>query len=138
TYLKSQLAMTFGGRIAEELIFGLDSVTTGAANDIKQATNIARRMVTEWGMNERLGPSRYNDNEEEIFLGHSVTQRKNISEATAQIIDEEVRRLIDEAESTARKILTEHIDELHLIAEALLEYETVSGEEIQSLLRGEA
>jgi cell division protease FtsH len=136
-YLKSMLATTFGGRIAEEIIFGADAVTTGASNDIQQATNVARRMVTEWGMSGRLGPLRYQDNQEEIFLGHSVTQRQSVSEATAQIIDEEVRALIDEAESRARQILTDHTDQLHAIAEALLEYETVTGDEIRALLRGE-
>jgi cell division protease FtsH len=127
----------FGGRIAEELIFGPENVTTGASNDIQQATNLARRMVTEWGMSEKLGPLKYSDNEEEVFLGHSVTQRKNVSDATAKLIDDEIRRIIDTGESEARRILSEHIADLHKIADALLEYETLSGEEVRALLRGE-
>ena len=100
--------MLFGGRIAEEMVFGSDNVTTGAGNDIRQATEMARRMVTEFGFSDKLGPLRYSDNQEEIFLGHSVTQQKHVSDATARLIDEEVRRLIDEAEDTARRILAEH------------------------------
>ncbi len=137
-YLEASLAIALGGRVAEELVFGVEKVTTGASSDIKMATELARRMVTEWGMSEKLGPLRFNDNEEEIFLGHSVTQRKNVSEATAQIIDEEIRRLIDEADAFARKILTEKLDQLHLLANGLLEYETLTGDEIKALLRGES
>jgi cell division protease FtsH len=136
--LESKLAVLFGGRIAEELVFGADNVTTGAGNDIRQATEMARRMVTEFGFSDRLGPLRYTDNQEEIFLGHSVTQQKHVSDATARLIDEEVRRLIDEAEMTARRILNEHRADLDLLAGTLLEYETVSGEEVRALLRGEA
>jgi cell division protease FtsH len=136
--LESKIAVMFGGRIAEELIFGPENVTTGASSDIQQATSMARRMVTEWGMSEKLGPIKYSDNEEEVFLGHSVTQRKNVSDATAKLIDDEIRRLIDEGEGSARRILTEHLDDLHTIANALLEYETLSGEEVKALLRGEA
>ena len=135
--LESRLALMFGGRVAEELVFGPENVTTGAGNDIQQATNMARRMVTEYGFSEKLGPLRYNDNDEEIFLGHSVTQHKSVSDATAGLIDEEVRRLVDEAESKARKILTKHRDELEILAQALLEYETLSGDEVNALLRGE-
>jgi cell division protease FtsH len=127
----------FGGRIAEEIIFGKDNVTTGAASDIDQATTLARRMVTEFGMSDKLGRVRYSANEQEIFLGHSVAQQRNISESTAQIIDEEVRRLIEGGETTARKILTEHLADLHKIANALLEFETLSGDEVRALLRGE-
>ena len=137
-YLEASLTIALGGRLAEELVFGADKVTTGAASDIKMATELARRMVSEWGMSEKLGPLRFNDNEEEIFLGHSVTQRKNVSEATAQVIDEEIRRMIDEAEVRARKILTDQFDQLHVLANGLLEYETLSGEEINALLRGES
>jgi cell division protease FtsH len=136
--LESKLAVLFGGRIAEELVFGADNVTTGAGNDIRQATEMARRMVTEFGFSDRLGPLRYTDNQEEIFLGHSVTQQKHVSDATARLIDEEVRRLIDVAEETARRILDEHRGDLDLLAGTLLEYETVSGEEVKALLRGEA
>jgi cell division protease FtsH len=136
-YLDDALAIAFGGRLAEELIFGADKVTTGASSDIQQATALARRMVTEWGMSDRLGPLRYMDNEEEVFLGHSVTQRKNVSEATAQIIDEEIRRIVDTANERARKILTDNLDGLHTLANGLLEYETLTGDEIAALLRGE-
>jgi cell division protease FtsH len=135
--LESKLAVLFGGRIAEELVFGPENVTTGAGNDIRQATEMARRMVTEFGFSDRLGPLRYTDNQEEIFLGHAVTQQKHVSDATARLIDEEVRRLIDDAEATARRILYEHRDDLDVLAGALLEYETLSGEEVEALLRGE-
>ena len=134
--LESKLAMMFGGRIAEELVFGKENVTTGAGNDIQQATGMARRMVTEFGFSDRLGPLRYNDSEEEVFLGHSVAQTKTVSDATAKIIDEEVRRLIDEAENNARKILVEHRNHLDSVAEALLEYETLNGEEVNDLIAG--
>ncbi|MBP7066359.1 MAG: ATP-dependent zinc metalloprotease FtsH [Ferrovibrio sp.] len=135
--LESRLAMMFGGRIAEEIVFGRENVTTGASNDIQQATGLARRMVTEWGMSDKLGRLRYSDNEEEVFLGHSVTQRKNVSDATAKLIDEEVRRIIDEAEGSAMRILTEHRDDLEKVSLALLEYETLSGDEVKAILRGE-
>jgi cell division protease FtsH len=135
--IKARLAMMFGGRVAEEIIFGSDNVTTGASNDIKQATDMARRMVTEFGFSEKLGPLRYSDNQEEIFLGHSVTQQKHVSDATARLIDEEVRRIIDEAEQQARAILENHREVLDRLAEALLEYETLTGEEVRALLRGE-
>ena len=135
--LKAHIAACFGGRIAEELIFGRDNVTTGATDDIRQATAMARRMVTEFGYSEKLGPLRYDENEEEVFLGHSVTQRKNISEATAKIIDEEIRRFVEEGEATARRIIEEHIDDLEVIAKGLLDYETLNREEIDALLRGE-
>ena len=136
--LESRLAVMFGGRVAEELVFGMENVTTGAGNDIKQATDMARRMVTEFGFSSKLGPLRYSDNQEEVFLGHSVTQHKNVSDATAKLIDEEVRRLIDEAEATARSIVEECRDDLDKVATALLEYETLTGEEVAALLRGEA
>ncbi|MFE0757767.1 ATP-dependent zinc metalloprotease FtsH [Inquilinus sp. NPDC058860] len=136
--MESRLAMTFGGRLAEELIFGPERVTSGAASDIQAATNLARAMVTEWGMSPKLGRLRYSSNGQEVFLGHSVTQTQNVSEETAKIIDEEMRRLIEEAETKARTILTEHIDQLHLLANALLEYETLTGDEVRGLiLRGE-
>ena len=134
--LESKLAMMFGGRMAEELIFGEENVTTGAGNDIQQATGMARRMVTEFGFSDKLGRLRYTDNDEEIFLGHSVTQHKNVSEKTANLIDEEVRRLIDQAEGHARRILTEHKDQLENVTQALLEYETLSGDEVQDLIDG--
>ncbi len=136
--LKSRLAMMYGGRVAEELIFGKENITTGAGNDIQQATNMARRMVTEYGFSDKLGRLRYSDNEEEVFLGHSVSRAKNVSDATAALIDDEVRRLIEEAETEARTILTEHSDELETVAQALLEYETLSGDDVTALLKGES
>jgi len=135
-YLKDSLAIAFGGRLAEELIFGIEKITTGASSDIKMATDLARRMVTEWGMSEKLGPLRYGDNEEEVFLGHSVAQKKNVSESTAQLIDEEVKRLVNEANVAARKILEDNMDNLHRLAKALLEYETLTGEEIKLVIEG--
>ena len=137
-YLEEALAIAMGGRVAEQIIFGANKVTTGASSDIKMATDLARKMVTEWGMSDKLGPMRFSENEEEIFLGHSVTQRKNVSEATAQLIDEEIRRLIEEAESNARTIISDRIDQLHILANGLLEYESLSGDDISALLRGES
>jgi cell division protease FtsH len=136
-FLESRLAILFGGRTAEEIIFGPENVTTGAANDIQVATQTARVMVTAFGMSEKLGRVRYQANEQEVFLGHAVTQTQNVSEHTAQIIDQEVRRLIEEAEGKAKQILTDRLDELHLIAKALLEYESLSRDEIGTVLRGE-
>jgi cell division protease FtsH len=138
TELEAKLASMFGGRVAEELIFGVESITTGASDDIRQATNLARRMVTEFGFSDKLGPLRYSENEEEVFLGHSVTQRKNVSDATAKVIDDEIRRLVEEGESVARRILSEHLEDLHKVAKGLLEFETLSGDEIKALLRGES
>jgi len=136
--LKGLLASLFGGRIAEELIFGKENITTGAAHDIQQATKIARAMVTQYGYSEKLGPLQYSEDEQEVFLGHQVTQRKNTSDATAQLIDEEIRRFVEDGEREAREILTKHLDDLHTVSLALLEYETLSGEEVKALLRGES
>ena len=133
----ARLAMMFGGRVAEELIFGKENVTTGAGNDIQQATTMARAMVTEYGMSEKLGPLRYEDNQEEIFLGHSVTQHKGVSDATAEIIDSEIRQLIEDAEATARKVLAENRDQLEALAKALLEYETLNADDVDAVLKGE-
>jgi cell division protease FtsH len=135
--LEAMIASLFGGRIAEELIFGARRVTTGASDDIRRATGLARRMVTEFGFSEKLGPLRYSENEEEVFLGHSVTQRKNVSDATAKVIDEEIRRVVEEGEHKAREILTGHLDELHSVAKGLLEFETLSAEEIRRLIQGQ-
>src|SRR3989475_1883735 len=135
--IKAMMTSLFGGRVAEELIFGEDKVTTGAADDIRRATNLARRMVTEFGFSEKLGPLRYSENEEEVFLGHSVTQRKNVSDATAKVIDDEIRRIVDEGERSARAILSGHLDELHALAKGLLEYETMSADEIRRVIKGE-
>ncbi|NWH07292.1 MAG: ATP-dependent metallopeptidase FtsH/Yme1/Tma family protein [Alphaproteobacteria bacterium] len=134
----ANLAVSMGGRVAEEIILGYDKVTSGASGDIQMATNLARSMVTKWGMSDKLGPLLYASNEEEVFLGHSVARTQNISEETARLIDSEIKRLVEEAYQRARQILTDHIGDLHVIAKALLEYETLSGEEIQALLRGEA
>jgi cell division protease FtsH len=135
--LLSELTMAMGGRAAEEIIFGPDKVSNGAAGDIKMATEQARRMVTEWGMSDRLGMIAYGDNSQEVFLGHSVTQNKNVSEATAQEIDAEIKTIIDQAYAKAKRILTENIEELHRLARGLLEHETLSGDEIRTVLRGE-
>jgi cell division protease FtsH len=135
--LEARLAGLFGGRVAEELIFGTEKVTTGASDDIRRATSLARRMVTEFGFSDKLGPLRYSENEEEVFLGHSVTQRKNMSDATAKLIDEEIRRVVEDGERKARQILTEHMNELHALAKGLLEFETLSADEIKRVIRGE-
>jgi cell division protease FtsH len=135
--LKADLVVAMGGRIAEELIFGHDKVTTGASSDIKMATDIARRMVTEWGMSDKLGPLHYGADQEEVFLGHSVAHTKNLSDTTAAVVDHEIRVIVEEAYGRAKKILSEHMDQLHALAKALLEYETLNGDEIKGLLRGE-
>ncbi|MBB2190130.1 ATP-dependent metallopeptidase FtsH/Yme1/Tma family protein [Gluconacetobacter azotocaptans] len=132
-----ELTLAMGGRAAEEIIFGADNVSNGASGDIKMATDLARRMVSEWGMSDKLGMIAYGDNGQEVFLGHSVTQNKNVSEETVREIDDEIKSLIDAAYVRARTLLIEHIDELHRLAQALLEYETLSGEEIRQVLRGE-
>ncbi len=136
--LKAKIASLFGGRVAEEMVFGKENITTGASNDIKVATDLARRMVTQFGFSDKLGPLLYGENDEEVFLGHSVTQRKNVSDSTAAVIDEEIRRLIDEGEATARRILEEHRDELELLGEALLEHETLSADEVRRVIKGES
>ncbi|PHK97018.1 cell division protein FtsH [Pseudoroseomonas rhizosphaerae] len=135
--LKAELAMAMGGRVAEELIFGADKVSNGASGDIKMATNQAKMMVTEWGMSEKLGMIAYGDNSQEVFLGHSVTQSKNVSEATAREIDSEVRAIIDDAYARAKHTLQTNIEELHALAKGLLEYETLSGDEIRQVIKGE-
>jgi cell division protease FtsH len=135
--LKADLAVAMGGRIAEEIIFGKEKVTTGASSDIKMATDMARRMVTEWGMSDKLGPLSYGENDQEVFLGHSVTTHKSVSESTSKTIDEEVRQIVEGGHERARQTLTNFIDELHTLAKGLLEFETLSGDEIRQLLRGE-
>ena len=132
----SQLAVAMGGRVAEELTFGKDNITSGASGDIEQATKMARAMVTRLGYSDSLGLVAYGENQEEVFLGMSVSKQQNISEATAQTIDSEVRRLIDEGYSTARKILSDNETQFKTVAEALLEYETLTGDEIKDLLVG--
>jgi len=132
----SRLAMLFGGREAEIIKFGPAKVTSGASGDIQMATNLARSMVMEWGMSEKLGRVRYKSNDQEVFLGHSVTQSQHMSDETAKIIDEEVRMLIEAGERTAREMLTEHHDQFEAIAQALLEFETLTGDELRALMDG--
>jgi cell division protease FtsH len=134
--MTSRLAIMMGGRVAEEMIFGHDKVTSGAQSDIEQATRLARMMVTRWGFSPELGTVAYGENQEEVFLGHSVSRQQNISENTAQKIDVEVRRLVEEGLAEARKILTEKRADLETLAKGLLEYETLSGDEIKDLLNG--
>ena len=134
--MKAHLLIATGGRIAEEMIFGKDKITNGAASDIQMVTNLSKKMITEWGMSEKLGRLRYNSDSEEVFLGHSVAQSKNLSDSTANLIDEEVRYLAEEAENNCRKILQDNIEELHIVAKGLLEYETLSGDEIKDLIKG--
>jgi cell division protease FtsH len=134
--LESRIATLFGGRIAEELIFGPEAVTTGAANDIERATELARNMVTKWGLSDRLGPLTYSEDAGEVFLGRSVTQHKQVSDVTAHAIDEEVRRLIDGNFQRARQILTTSLDKLHTMAEALMKYETIDEEQLKDIMAG--
>ncbi len=134
--LESQISSLFGGRIAEQLIFGADSVTTGASNDIERATEIARNMVTKWGLSDRLGPLSYSEDEGEIFLGRSVTQHKNVGDDTARIIDEELRNFIDRNYERAETILKENINILHMMADALMKYETIDAAQIDALMEG--
>lgn len=133
--LVDQLAVMYGGRVAEYLIYGEDSVTTGASNDIQVASNLARRMVSEWGFSSELGPIRYEPNESEVFLGHSVTQKKNISEETQKKIDQEVYKLLVQAQKRTTQILKDKMEDLKLITQALLVHETLSGAEVENLLK---
>jgi cell division protease FtsH len=135
-HLESQISSLFGGRVAEELIFGTDKVTTGASNDIQRATDIARGMVTRWGLSDRLGPLTYSEEEQEVFLGHSVTQHKNVSDDTAHAIDEEIRAFIDRNYKRAKDILTSHRDKLEMMAAALIKFETLNAEQIQEIMKG--
>jgi cell division protease FtsH len=137
-WCEARLAVLFGGRESELILGGEKNVTNGAMGDIQMATQLARAMITEWGMSEKLGRVRYSANEQEVFLGHSVTQSKNVSEGTAQIIDEEVRRLIHEGEAQAKNILKRKRDDLHKLAKALLEFETLSGEDVAKILKGQS
>ena len=132
----ADISVAMGGRVAEELIFGRAKVTTGASADFKMATAMARNMVTQWGMSDKLGPMSYEDNQEEIFLGHSVSRQQNVSERTADQIDSEIRIIVDERYVKATRVLTENIEQLHALAAALLEHETLSGDEILGLLEG--
>jgi cell division protease FtsH len=134
--LESQLSSLFGGRVAEELIFGADAVTTGAQNDIHRATEIARNMVTKWGLSDELGPQTYSEEDGEVFLGHSVTQHKVVSDETAHVIDKEVRLFIDRNYDRARQILTDQMDILHAMADALMKYETIDKDQINDIMAG--
>ncbi len=134
--MHADLAVAMGGRVAEEICFGRDKVSSGASGDISMATSLARSMVTKWGMSDKLGLLQYGDNQEEIFLGHSVARSENISSATAKIIDEEIRRLVDEGYEHAKKICTENRDMLDKLGNALLEFETLTGEDIDNILAG--
>jgi cell division protease FtsH len=134
--MTSRLAIMMAGRVAEELILGKDKITSGASSDIQAATSLARNMVTRWGYSDKLGLVSYGDNQEEVFLGHSVSRTQNVSEETANIIDAEVKRLVNDGYEEAKRILTERLDDLHKLAKALLEYETLSGDEIVGALKG--
>jgi len=134
--MTSRLAIMMGGRVAEELIFGRDKVTSGAASDIEQATRLARMMVTRWGLSEELGTVSYGENQDEVFLGMSVSRTQNASEATVQKIDSEIKRLVEDGYKEATRILTEKRDDLEMLAKGLLEFETLTGEEITDLLKG--
>ncbi len=135
-HLESQLSSLYGGRIAEELIFGHDSVTTGASNDIERATEIARNMVTKWGLSDRMGPLSYSEDEGEVFLGRSVTQHKQMSDDTAHAIDEEIRVLIDKNYKRAEQILTDKMDILHAMTDTLMKYETIDMHQLKALMDG--
>ncbi len=134
--IESQLASLYGGRVAEELIFGADKVTTGASNDIERATKMARNMVTKWGLSDELGPITYAEDEEEVFLGRSVSQTKHVSDETARKIDVVVRGILDRAYARTTQILTEHNDKLHAMAKLLLKYETIDGPQIDAIMEG--
>jgi cell division protease FtsH len=134
--LKADLAVAMGGRVAEEIIFGHDKVTTGASSDIKMATDMARKMVTEWGLSDALGPLAYGEPEGDGFLGYASGQRKAMSNATAEQVDLEIRKVVQEGYETAKRILNERLDDLHKLAHALLEHETLSGDDINTLLGG--
>ncbi|HEY0660966.1 MAG TPA: ATP-dependent metalloprotease, partial [Lysobacter sp.] len=134
--IESQLCSLYGGRVAEELIFGADKVTTGASNDIERATKMARNMVTKWGLSDELGPITYAEEDDEVFLGRSVTQHKSVSNETARKIDEVVRTILDRAYARSTQILKDNLDKLHLMAEALLQYETIDARQIDDIMNG--
>ncbi|MCK5386035.1 MAG: ATP-dependent metalloprotease, partial [Gammaproteobacteria bacterium] len=134
--LESQISSLFGGRIAEELIFGVDKVTTGASNDIQRTTELAHNMVTQWGLSDKLGPMVFGEEEGEVFLGRSVTQHKSLSDETAHVIDEEIRNIVDRNYARAEKILKENVDILHAMSDALMKYETIDKDQITDLMNG--
>jgi cell division protease FtsH len=134
--LESQLSTLFGGRVAEEMIFGAEHVTTGASNDIERATEIARNMVTRFGLSDSLGPLAYAEDEGEVFLGRSVTQQRQVSPVTAQAIDAEVRKIIDRNYRRTKQILSDHLDKLHAMADALMRLETIGKDQIDDIMAG--
>src|SRR6185369_3718648 len=134
--MTSRLAIMMGGRVAEELVFGREKVTSGAASDIEQATKLARLMVTRWGLSDELGTVAYGENQEEVFLGYSVSRQQNISEDTVKKIDAEIKRFVEAGYTEAEQVLTEKRADLEVLAKGLLEYETLSGDEIKDLLAG--
>jgi cell division protease FtsH len=134
--LESTISTLFGGRLAEEMTLGPERVTTGASNDIERATDIARNMVTKWGLSERLGPLTYSEDDGEVFLGRSVTQHKQVSDVTVHTIDEEVRKIIDRNYARAKAILEDHEDKLHVMAKALMRYETIDQEQVKDIMEG--
>jgi len=134
--LKADICVAMGGRVSEELVFGYEKVTSGASMDIKMATQLARAMVTQFGMSDKLGPLAYGDNEEEVFLGHSVTRTQNLSDDTQKLVDQEIHAIVESGYANARRIIEENINELHILAKGLLEYETLSGQELTDLLNG--
>jgi len=133
-FLESMISSLYGGRLAEELIYGVDKVSTGASNDIERATDIARKMVTQWGFSDKLGPLLYAEDEGEVFLGRSVTQTKHMSDETARAIDTEVRALIDRNYERAREILSQNMDIMHAMKDALMKYETIDAGQIDDLM----
>jgi len=128
--------VAMGGRVAEEVVFGYEKVTSGASMDFKMATQLARAMVMQYGMSDKLGPLSYGENEDEVFLGHSVSRTQNMSDETQKVVDEEIYRIVDEGYDYAKKLIEQNVDKLHIIAQGLLEYETLTGQEIQDLLDG--
>ena len=133
-YLEANISKAMGGRVAEEMIFGHDKVTSGASSDIQMATKLAKDMVTKFGMSNELGPLSYGENEDEVFLGRSITRQQHMSEDTARKVDIEVKKIVDVGYQRAKKILTEKLDDLHKLAKALIVYETLSGEEIKDIV----
>jgi len=134
--LESQISSLYGGRLAEEMIFGAEAVTTGASNDIQRATELAHNMVTKWGLSDNMGPLSYGEEEGEVFLGRSVTQHKSVSDLTAKQIDEDVRALITRNYDRAKNILTENADKLHTMAKLLIKYETIDSDQIDAIMEG--
>jgi cell division protease FtsH len=132
--MEANISKAMGGRVAEEMIFGHEKVTSGASSDISMATKIAKAMVTKYGMSKELGPLSYGDNEDEVFLGRQITRQTHMSEETSKKVDEEVKKIVDVGYQRAKKILTENLDDLHKLAKALIAYETLSGEEIKDLV----